>query len=343
MTDLRISGVCYNKYEAELAEKIENTINEWGKDFLVENRWFIADDDNPDTEKFKRVQGTVREWTAERFKDTDVIIYIAPVVRVVRYIGNLIEDQAKDPAVIAVDVTGKYCIPILSGRRGEAYDIARVLDSELDMTFINVTTPNDSTQFDIAKYAEVHDFVLSNPDYATEVSTAIHAGDEVGFFTDYTVVGNLPGTMVWKNEGKLGVYVSPSYDNAFFSHTLWLIPRCITVVVRCSKEVSYKQIEKFILDAMKSCCFYPEAISEVLFAGNSESRYAARRFAMEYGTSFAAITPEYSEKYFGKNEKDMIFDRALEKRTGRGKTFIKEARDENMECSILMKNVYIRF
>ena len=341
MTDLRISGVCYNKYEAELAEKIENAINEWGKEFLVENTWFIADDDNPDAEKFKRVQGTVREWTAERFKDSDVIIYIAPVVRVERYIGKLIEDQSKDPAVIAVDATGKYCIPILSGRRGEAYDVARVLDSTLGMTFVNVTAPNDSTQFDIAKYAEVHDFVLSNPDYATEVSTAIHAGDEVGFYTDYTVVGNLPGTLVWKNEGKLGVYVSPSYDNAFFSHTLWLIPRCITVTVRCFNEVSYKQIEKFILDTMKNCSLYPEAIAEIVFMGNSEARYAARRFALEYGALFRVITEEFSEKYFGKKEKEIISDKYSV--PGAVQTFIKEAKDENMECSVIMKNVYIRF
>ena len=80
MAEFTVAGVCYNKYEAELAGKLRDAVNVWGREKHVMQTWYIADDDNPDPAFLRRVQGPVREWMADRFEDTDVIICICPVV-----------------------------------------------------------------------------------------------------------------------------------------------------------------------------------------------------------------------------------------------------------------------
>lgn len=57
--------------------------------------------------------------------DGEAIVFIGALGICVRKIQNIINDKYTDPAVICVDSTGKYVIPVLSGHVGGANDLAR--------------------------------------------------------------------------------------------------------------------------------------------------------------------------------------------------------------------------
>lgn len=58
-------------------------------------------------------------------KDTEAIVYIGALGICVRKIKDLINDKYTDPAVVCVDTTGKWVIPVLSGHVGGANNLAR--------------------------------------------------------------------------------------------------------------------------------------------------------------------------------------------------------------------------
>ncbi len=343
MAEFTVAGVCYNKYEAELAGKLRDAVNVWGREKHVMQTWYIADDDNPDPAFLRRVQGPVREWMADRFEDTDVIICICPVVRAVRYIGRLMVDQLNDPAVLAVDASGKYCVPVLSGRRGEAFELAMVFESRLGMEFINPVMPEDPTHFDIGIYAKKHDMILSNTDYAKEIGAAIGTGGEAGFYTTYPVLGSIPGGMVWANSGALGVYVSPSYQNAYFKHTLWLIPKCLTIGLVFEPGMSVRRIDRFVQDVLRDASLYPEALEKFAVPKGLERNPAIGALALEQGVSLVAWPEEeLQEIRNGDGSALTLCEQAAIKGSG-GKLIVSAVTSDGISCAIAEKNFYLTF
>lgn len=57
----------------------------------------------------------------------EAIIYIGALGICVRKIKDIINDKYTDPAVICVDTTGRYVIPVLSGHVGGANNLARII------------------------------------------------------------------------------------------------------------------------------------------------------------------------------------------------------------------------
>ena len=55
----------------------------------------------------------------------EAVVFIGALGICVRRIQTLVNDKATDPAVVCVDVTGRYVIPVLSGHIGGANELAR--------------------------------------------------------------------------------------------------------------------------------------------------------------------------------------------------------------------------
>jgi cobalt-precorrin 5A hydrolase len=84
----------------------------------------------PDARLFSRVM----DLTRELFDHCRGIVYIAPSGVAVRAIAPLIEHKFRDPAVVVVDVLGRWAVSLLCGHEGGANDltlhIANVLEAE---------------------------------------------------------------------------------------------------------------------------------------------------------------------------------------------------------------------
>ena len=74
------------------------------------------------------------ELTARIFPKYDGLIYILPCGVAVRAIAGQLRDKHTDPAVVAVDIAGRWAVSLLSGHEGGAnqlaVDVANVLDAE---------------------------------------------------------------------------------------------------------------------------------------------------------------------------------------------------------------------
>lgn len=67
---------------------------------------------------------SVLELTGEIFGRYDGLIYIMPTGVVVRAIAGHIVHKKSDPAIVAIDVGGRWAVSVLSGHEGGANDLA---------------------------------------------------------------------------------------------------------------------------------------------------------------------------------------------------------------------------
>ncbi|HTY66601.1 MAG TPA: cobalamin biosynthesis protein [Alphaproteobacteria bacterium] len=78
--------------------------------------------------------------TRRLFRQQAKLVFIAPTGVVVRAIASLIEHKRTDPAVVVVDVGGRYAISLLSGHEGGANTLALAVANRLGAEPIVTTT-----------------------------------------------------------------------------------------------------------------------------------------------------------------------------------------------------------
>jgi len=66
----------------------------------------------------------IADLTREIFSQYEGIVYVAPAGVVVRAIAPLVTHKTSDPAVVVVDVGGRWAVSLLSGHEGGANDLA---------------------------------------------------------------------------------------------------------------------------------------------------------------------------------------------------------------------------
>lgn len=85
--------------------------------------------------------------TEEIFDTYNNLIYVAPCGLVVRAISPHIKDKRTDPAVLVIDVGGRYVISLLSGHEGGANSLALEVSNILDAEPVITTTAEALKRF----------------------------------------------------------------------------------------------------------------------------------------------------------------------------------------------------
>jgi cobalt-precorrin 5A hydrolase len=90
----------------------------------------------PSVRRFERIA----DLTAEVFPHYEGLVYVAPVGVVVRVIAPCIRHKTVDPAVVAVDVGGRWAVSLLSGHEGGANELAMRVANALGAEPVVTTT-----------------------------------------------------------------------------------------------------------------------------------------------------------------------------------------------------------
>ena len=93
----------------------------------------------PDSEEATPFDRTT-ELTGQIFSQYDGLVYIMPTGVVVRALDGNMNHKTRDPAVVAVDVGGRWAVSLLSGHEGGANELAVAVANVLDAEPIISTT-----------------------------------------------------------------------------------------------------------------------------------------------------------------------------------------------------------
>ncbi len=137
-------------------------------------------------------EGGLQAWTAEHFAQSSALIYVGATGIAVRAISPYLHSKTLDPAVLAVDETGQFVVPLVSGHLGGANQLAEELAAVLEAMAV-VTTATDRRQlWAVDNWTRAHGYHILNPEDIKRVSSQILAGKAVKIYSDFPIKGNLP-------------------------------------------------------------------------------------------------------------------------------------------------------
>lgn len=352
---MKIAGICFTQAGFTLLRWIQEILQKEGHDTEIAVKSRFAEKN-----KEAELKEDLKTWTEKRFRDKDALIFVGATGITVRTIAPFVRDKRQDPAVIVLDERGRFCIPLLSGHIGGANELAVWLSEQIQATPVITTATDVNRQFAVDVYAARNNMTLSNMTYAKEVSASLLSGYPVGFQSDFPVDGRLPAGLVWSgrlktenpDEVTLGISISPSYQNKYFDHCLWLIPRCITLGIGCKKGVRLEQIEKLVDEVLKEQYLYPEALCQVATIDLKAEEPGLLEFCRKYGLSLITYTSaelksvpgDFSSSGFVESVTgvDNVCERSAVL-AGEGDLIVKKTCGDGVTCACVRKDWRIRF
>lgn len=219
------------------------------------------------------------------YDDMEAIVFVGALGICVRRIAPLVHDKYTDPAVVCVDTTGRYVIPVLSGHIGGANELARHIASVLGAQAV-VTTQSDNTGlWALDTIAEDYGWVMKRPRrlvlnkaIASFVNRApaaliLETEDEGTKFMKQTCPEHVS---IFRNYGDYRYHLRRNPSAAFEVliavtpkslpkqeiPVIQYIPRCLHLGVGCQR-MAPKEIATQLLEQIATAGYAPEAIATI--------------------------------------------------------------------------------
>ncbi len=213
----------------------------------------------------------------EHFAEWDALVFIGALGICVRSIAGCVTDKYTDPAVVCVDSTGRFVIPVLSGHVGGANELSRQLASAIGGEAV-ITTQSDNTNL----------WALDTLCKQYGWKTSVTRGEMNKLITRFVnkkptallletkdkgtanLKRNLPEHVrlfnrfeeIPQNEFELLIAVTPfSYPSEI--PTLYFRPQVLHLGVGCQKNISPDGIPKYIEMEMEKANLSPLSIASI--------------------------------------------------------------------------------
>ena len=215
-------------------------------------------------------EGSLDRLVARLWEEFDGIIFISAAGIASRLIAPHLRNKLVDPAVICMDDTGRFAIPILSGHYGGANEMARQIAASTGASPV-ITTATDNRGIRAPDmFAKDNGYVVENPESLARITSMMVNGEPIGFFSDFgpvidygqlviidsvdLVKSNLPGVIVVSN--RVGIQVSS------MPHLI-LRPSNINLGIGCRKGVQVERIIDFVHEVLLEEKLSPLSIGKI--------------------------------------------------------------------------------
>ena len=223
------------------------------------------------SERFSRegvcvISPSLSEWTSRVFHEVSALVFIGACGIAVRAVAPHIESKLSDPAVIVIDESGKFVIPILSGHIGGANDLARKIAAFLQAQAVITTATDINNLPAVDEWAVKHDCIIENPHAVKSVSGSLLEGHSVGIAV---TCDDMP---------------SP------FPVTLWLRPRVLVLGAGCNRGINPAKFEECAQDFLKSAGVSVLSLKAVASIDLKNDEPAIVSFAKRHNIPFMTFT-----------------------------------------------------
>ena len=216
-------------------------------------------------------------FSKEVFHESSSLVFIGAMGICVRSIAPFAEDKHTDPAVVCIDSTGKYVIPVLSGHIGGANDLSKELANLLGAEAIITTQSDNANLWALDTLGKKYDWTLIVKDSNAAISTFVN-GKPTALLLDIRDKGTdylertVPSHVsifysfeaIPQQNYELLMIVSPQqYDTSI--PTITYIPKVLHLGMGCRKDMQGDPtvVYEHIKDVLRDKRLYPEALADV--------------------------------------------------------------------------------
>jgi cobalt-precorrin 5A hydrolase len=116
------------------------------------------------------------EFVKDIFDKVDAIIGVMAAGIVVRAVAPCLESKLTDPAVVCVDVSGRFAISLVSGHYGGANELTRIVAREIGAVPVVTTASEVMGKISVDEVARLLHCNIRNPDSLVAVNSALVNG-----------------------------------------------------------------------------------------------------------------------------------------------------------------------
>ena len=196
------------------------------------------------------------------FHRTDAMIFVCACGIAVRKIAPFIRDKKTDPAVICIDDSGEYVIPVLSGHIGGANRLAAKIAEITGGTAVITTATDINDRFSVDTWAVNQGYSIGDMVLAKKVSATILEKD-IPICSEYPIAGDCPNGLYPGKAGDIGIYVG-NRINKPFDDTLNIIPRNLYLGIGCRRGTDAETIRAAVDEVLVNNGIDKRAIKEVV-------------------------------------------------------------------------------
>lgn len=242
------------------------------------------------------------EWTMNQFDAREGLIFIGAAGIAVRAIAPWVKDKRTDPAVVAVDDSGRFSIALLSGHEGGANELAEEIAGITGGTPVITTATDIHERFAVDVFAKKRGLWISDWKAAKAVSADVLAGEPVGFFSDFPAEGAVPAGFTQRESCRRNVWITVKRtpeDDDFLKlflpedgEVLRLVPRIVILGIGCRKGTEKERIEAAVDEALKRWNIERESVAAAATIDLKKEEEGLLSFVRERGLEFCTFPAE---------------------------------------------------
>lgn len=306
-------------------------------------------------------------WTKTQWQETDLIIYISSIGRVIQAIAPCIGNDS-NTTVLVIDEVGQYVIPILAKISGNDNIYAGIIAKHIGAVPV-LTNPGATVEgkFGFEQFIERNGLETSEKKLLRQITAAIIGGRRIGLFCEYGMTGKIPEELALckaveelKNYD-FGVAVMQrknEIEDLDKNSVLYLLPRDVVVGIDYQSNMSWAHLREQVTDVLQSKGIsYKEIEKFVSIDSRKEDsgiNTLARRFEVPFVTysteELRQVGPVSKRSIFtktltgGKNEGvDMVCERAAILGSGQRELLLSRIRNEGVEIAFAAKEWTLDF
>jgi cobalt-precorrin 5A hydrolase len=213
------------------------------------------------------IRGDFREFIREIFSRFDAIVAVMASGIIIRTVGPLLKSKFSDPAIVCVDVAGRFAVSLVSGHYGGANHLARLIADGIGATAVVTTASDVLGKKSVEELAKSLHCKIVNPENLNAVNAILVNGGKIAivFVGNYVkvpsrvfgyrvkTVKQLDQAAKFLKDFDGGVIVSRDSMTAvsFPKPVVVLKPKTVTVGVGARKNVDEIEVLRAVKLALK--------------------------------------------------------------------------------------------
>ena len=320
---MKISLTAFTDRGEALAVKITKQLNNGGEqaEFVRCGKRPLPSDIEPECLGEKALRAPepcayvrAADWTGKVFGESDALVFIGAAGIAVRSIAPHIVSKTTDPAVVVIDETGRFVVPILSGHLGGANALALRLASITGGQAVITTATDVNSVFAFDDWARRMNCAVENTDLIREVSGTLLRGGIVPVWSDFEIFGEVPCGVEYGSFDKASVCITirdevctvscedacadcrtdglsaPTDKNSM--RKLRIIPRVVCVGIGCRRGTPAEEIEDAVMEALMESGISPKALCALASIDLKAEEEGIKELSRKYRVPFLTYSAE---------------------------------------------------
>ena len=202
---------------------------------------------------------SLQALTQSLFSRCEALIFVCACGIAVRMCAPCLRSKRTDPAVLVLDETGHFVIPVLSGHLGGANALAHHLAGALGAQACITTATDANGLFSPDCFAQANRLHIGSMEACKAVASALLSGEPVGVCSRYPL-GTLPPELSPDPDCRVGICITDDPGEAPFPVTLTLVAQDIVLGIGCRRDTPADVIAARTADFLARHALFPERV-----------------------------------------------------------------------------------